>query len=300
MRKDKPKKNNKKTKIPNFNIVSLVIAILAIYSTYDIANRSGSFDKPEFEIRIGNMQLTKSKNLITFGSPISFSYEDKILPLSSFPLYIKNSGKKSLEKINITFRYDEIHKRQDYENLDFKSEGTMKKEYVSRVTTQMGNNYFESYNFEFLNPELGLNIIEPIIINYTNLEINDNFIDKNGKTFSTKISANYNLKFNININAKDTPNEDYFVEYSIVKCNSFDELTKLVQSRLTKERQEVRERDGFFSYLINLIFLNKDLEEVIIFPKYQESQIDNLKLYYEYNPNYKTLIYPQYSWKLLI
>lgn len=277
-------------------ILGLIVSIYAIKITQDIAYNSGVYDKPIIEARIGNMILNNSNHITIASSPIL----PNELSISTLSFYLKNIGQKNLDNFFVTFKYPEMSPRKIFENLNFYMEGILEESEYNRKFTKIGNNYFVSYKFNSVNPGSSIIIAEPILLKETKINDAVKVKDKNGTPFSISYKLDYGIVFDISLSAKNTPNEDYKISYSIINTTSEKDFNNKLEKQFYKTNVKIREKENFFTYIFKLLFFNKDIEEVVIYPNLEKIKHKQYITYFDEEPKVKTIKYKKYIWSLVL
>ncbi|MEZ4933843.1 MAG: hypothetical protein R2788_17190 [Saprospiraceae bacterium] len=94
----------------------LILSAIAIYATVttnwnrtELAMKSGSLDKGELELKLGNYALNKNKKSIIYVVNELDSPNDSNLLFLSFPFTVFNKGLKNLEDCILTYQYPNIN-----------------------------------------------------------------------------------------------------------------------------------------------------------------------------------------------
>jgi hypothetical protein len=277
-------------------ILSLIVASYSIKITQDIAYNSGAYNKPIIETRIGNMILNNS-NHITIASSPRLPNE---LSISTLSFYLTNIGQKNLDNFFVTFKYPEMSPRKIFENLDFYMEGIFDKSEYNRKFVKIGNDYFVSYKFNSINPGSSIKIAEPILIEETKINDTVKVKDKNGIPFSISYKLDYEIVFGISLSAKNTPSEDYKISYSIINTTSKEDFINKLYKQFYKTNLKIREEENYFTYIFKLLFFNKDIEEVVIYPNLEKIKYKQYVMNFDEKPNVKTVKYKKYIWSLVL
>jgi hypothetical protein len=86
-------------------IVSISIAVWAIKSNESIAEKSGVFDKGELKVSFGGYFFeSDSEYDVYYG----INFKDSTMHFAGLPIAVHNQGKKTLENINILFKYPHV------------------------------------------------------------------------------------------------------------------------------------------------------------------------------------------------
>jgi len=80
-------------------VITVFLTIWAITSQYDVALKSGSFDRPDPCLYFGDHKLShSSETRVIYG----FVFENESPITAILPLELRNEGKKSLKDVSIT------------------------------------------------------------------------------------------------------------------------------------------------------------------------------------------------------
>ena len=285
------------------DIILFTIAILSFISIFytvkvakDIATKSRAYNKPIIQARIGNMVLNKISNHITIASNPKLTNE---IAISTLTFYITNIGQENLENFFVSFKYHKMLGRKIFENLDFFMEGIIENSSYVRKFHKMGNNEYVTYKFNSINPGLAIKIEEPVRLHVTHIADTIHIKDKNGLPFSMDYTMDYEIIMDLSLSAKNTPNEDFTISYSIIDANSEKDFKSKLLAQFNSNRKKVREQESYFTYFYKLLFFNEYIEEVIIFPELEKITSGNVHIFFDEVPKIQTVKYEKYLWSLL-
>lgn len=247
-------------------IVGVVISPLLtgwkISSQYDIASKSGAFDKPNPCLYFGDQKLLPhSETRIIYG----YIFEDQSPIIASLPLQIVNEGKKTLRNVSLTIRYPKNPKMILSETeLSLKGAGILDGNDPKRTTSELAQFDFASWFLNDINPKIMFGIGESIRLIETK-PIVETFRDGN-QWFKT--SVEYSLPLQVTIAAEDIDAKDYILLLHSIKSANIDDLSKKYYDKVKDRSQRIRESISYFKLLMFyltqtqtndiLLYLSKD------------------------------------------
>jgi hypothetical protein len=186
-------------------LVSPLLTKWTISSRYDIALKSGLFDKPKAEVYFANKKLLPhSETRIVYGA----NFEDQVPIIASLPLQIVNEGNKTLRNSSITIRYPQNKMMLSEAELPLKGAGILDENIQKRTTSELPQFKFASWFIKDLNPKILFGIGESFRLNETT-QIRT-FLDyKTNQWMREEIE--YTLSLLVTVSAEDIEAQDYML-----------------------------------------------------------------------------------------
>jgi hypothetical protein len=242
------------------SVLSLVVAVGSLWVAYksiqvskQLAEASGSLDKPGIEVGLSGYPLTpNTDSVILIGAPVVSS--EKAPAIGFIPFTIKSTGKKTLESIYISFQYHEFFQRNLLELMNQKISGPFSPLDIKKSTTSEDDRFFASYTIQDLNPGVNLRIEEPIFLFDSEFNEEIQATTKDGILVNFPVKGTYATKFGFNVSARDSQILGYPLSVSIHKVKSIDDLMEGPLNKHISNRQlDLRNRLSLLSYLAALI-----------------------------------------------
>lgn len=256
-------------------VFSLMVAIWAIRSQQDIAQKSGAFDKPNPCLYLGNHKvLPDSKTRITYG----FLFNDSSIIITRLPLIIKNEGEKTLKNVIITIRYPLIANIVVPEDLiKLKIAGSIIEIQPNRKTSQLDPFEYASWNLHNINPNDTISIEEPFRLYLTKNIEGTTLSYKENKWF--RYSIDYSLILNVSISGENVKTQDYTLLLHSMKSSGMEDLMHKYGIKPNERNHRIRDSNSYFDYLM-LFFKQTEQEDLLIFPSLDAITINGEKNLY--------------------
>lgn len=268
-------------------LLSLFVAIVAVISTWEIAEQSGAFHRGLLEVNVGNYTMIPGveTNVVLGVNPIlSKELNEKIPILGTFFLIISNSGEKTLENVDVTFRYGLIFDRDKLEEMTAgKDFGSLAAIDMKRHFSRSHNQFYVSYLIPALKKDAQIGIYEPILLRETRkpMKVHVDDIIIHGR-----FDVSYKMLITVSVNNIGTI--DYPISLKMFPAESLDELTKVVVSRIIPQRaREIRRSMSFLGYLGLWAFGNTKESIALLFTKTEPMKLNEKAVGYFSNEKYE-------------
>lgn len=279
-------------------ILAIAVAIVLTYSANEssrkIAEDSGAFDKANLVALIGTIEVKPNKTTnIIYGYNFS-DVDDDAYVIGELPLVIGNNGEKSLDEVTATFQYHKSLLRNVFEDMTYVKEGGFEAKNSERFFSSMGNEDYASYRIQTLQPGKAAKILDPIIL--TENKITTDVELENGLKF--KVDTTFSIKMNISLSARDTSTVNANIEYQAVNVQTQEEFNQYIKTNIIDDKlNKIRESASFFEYLGFLLFHDKQEQMLYIYPKNDQSSIDESKFVMtKIGNDIGSIIYKTTSW----
>jgi hypothetical protein len=290
-------------------VIAIVAAIwigkISIDTSWRIAEVTGSLAKSDIEVGINGKPLLKDKkNFIIMGTPEVTHGKSPVF--ASIPFTFKSIGKKSIDTLTITFHYPQLLRPKIVEV--FSSEGKAFGDYTStelrRSFAVLNDQSFVSYRLPLLNPQTGVAIVEPFLIQGT--QIKDKMIlkFKDNKKGTINYELQFTFDFNVTIDSKDSEMSVIPLSVGMIKAKSFEEIiaSKFLSKVMENAQEDLRKKFTFLQYLFSLVLSQQSLNSKIfvIFSPVNLTTDGDFKFYFEKESSIiGDAEYPLLNWKLL-
>lgn len=264
-------------------IITIVMAIAANESNFEIAERSGAFEKPTIKAILGHHILKSNQpNRVIFGFD---SVNKKNISVVGFlPLGVQNKGKKTIKNLTVTFRYHEMLNRDVLESLmELKTSGIYRPEGVEHNFSSEGKIHYSSFHIPRLDPEVAASINDIFFLSQTSVQ---DAIEYNGKLIPFR--CEFAIKLNISITGEDLEIRDFPIEFEVVPAQSLNDLKLyLSKVRAPRDANELRQNTNFFEYLGLLLFKNTKKSVVLLYPNFTPVTAGDYTIYVPIENEYK-------------
>lgn len=279
---------------------SLAVACKSIQVSKQLAEASGSLDKPGIEVGLSGYPLIpNTESVIFFGAPVVSS--EKNPAIGFIPFTFKSVGKKTLESMYVSFQYHEIFQRNLLELMDQKVSGAFSSLNIKKSTASEDDRFFVSYSAQELNPGVNLRIEEPIFLADSGFNEEIQVSTRDGVLVTIPIEGSYAKKFGFNVSARDSQILGYPVTVSVHKANSIDDLIAVPLNKHISNRQlDVRNRFGFLSYLAALITSSASETVFLVYAPLSKVTSGDASIYTPTDqPKVAAVQYSLLNWELL-
>lgn len=278
-------------------ILATVIGLAALSQAHSIATDSGSFKKAEIKAVIGQAELLHDKNhRIFFGA--KKTEMDEGLVIAPFQIGLKNIGDKELTNLYVTFRYNDIFKRDVLENLEYNFSGSIVDGDVHRNFTSSGEMDYVTYHIKSLNPSFAMGLQEPFVLQETRV---DDIVEMEG--YNIPYTVTFMIGLQLSISSSTIALQDYHIDIGVVSSESMNDLlSKIKKEIIIDEMKNLRSESSFIHYLGILLFNNAEKEAVLIYPETEKMQVDEAIIYHANDKEikYKTIWYKVATWDRLL
>jgi hypothetical protein len=286
-------------------VVTILIAKISIDTSWKIAEVTGTLAKSDIEVGINGKPLLKDKkNFIIMGTPEVTHGKSPVF--ASIPFTFKSIGEKSIDTLTIAFHYTQLLRPKIVEVIS--SEGKAFGDYTStelrRSFALLNDQSFVSYRLPLLNPQKGVMIFEPFLIQET--QIKDKMVSnfKDNKKGTINYELEFTFDFNITVDSKDSEMSVVPLSVGMIKAKSFEEITesKFFSKVMENAQEDLRKKFTFLEYLFSLVLSQQSLKSkfFIVFSPVDLIKDGDLKFYFEKE---SAIIgdgeYPLLNWKLL-
>jgi hypothetical protein len=256
-------------------LVGVAVAIWAVYVSKNIAVQSGSLDKPVLDVFIGKNNISKSqKNELIIGLDVE-KFGNQVV-VGGIPVVIHNSGKKSLQDLNIKFSYHKDIGRQALSELMvYEATGGYYAKTADRHFSKMGSMQIASYHFQQLNPQAAVEVIDPLVIAETRYK--ERIKLNNGVSFTATVD--YGIIVEIGVSALDMVPITRKVNVSVINASSLPELQRKHNASIVKSIEELREESRFWEYFKSLIFESSQVNVSYVYPEFELVSINQTEVY---------------------
>jgi hypothetical protein len=281
-------------------VVALGISYQALRASWQIAELSGSLDKSEIEVGIGDLELPRSQAIYLISGTKELSNNSGLV-VGGIPIRIASTGKKSLEAVTLTFQYHPFFKRSLLERSDGRQNGDIGPIALQRSLLEDRDWSFMSYKIPMLNPGISASIVEPFFMEPTTVKdvVRTRFRD--GKSMNLAYEVRYSKQFAFNVGAKDTGIRSYSVSLTVAQAESMqDLLRKEANLHIESRRREIRKGLTTIEYLAGLITSSPKENAYVLFVNTEPIEGKDLKLYViKGEPQVGLLEYKILAWPLL-
>jgi hypothetical protein len=248
--------------------VGIFLGAFAYKSSWDIAEATGSLDKAELEISIGQPIDYSTTVKIILGAP-DLS-EKGVTTISKLPFQFESVGSKSIEDLSITFQYHKTLRRGQLEALPFAVAGAMDPNTAKRSFSQTSTDSYATYTIDRLNPGVSIGINEPIYLTPT--FDYDPSSSTDSSTITTPFGDGDILRVGLSVHGKDMHLQSVPIELIIVEVDDKNDLkNKGLKSLVLRTQERVRSSTSFIGYLGLLLFSeSKERVHVVYLPKEKE------------------------------
>lgn len=260
-------------------ILGLIAAALFAQWTrsgmYDIALRSGAFDKPEPSLYFGNYKLNPGSVIrIIYG----YKFEEERVPIIAImPLHIINNGGKTLEDAAILIRHQQFPFKQ-FNTIVQETDYQINGDGITRNTRSDGQFGTATWSIKAINPKMLLEIKEPLRIVDMKKPVVITFREGN-KWYHLSYES---LKLLITITAKDTQPQDYNISIQSMKSSNKDELEKKYKSKIADRSRKIRESLPYLKY-IKLYFSQSKIDDILIYLDKDNNFYQTIVSYYPFS-----------------
>lgn|GEM_PF-4196401 len=223
-------------------IVSISIAIWAIKSNESIAEKSGAFDKGELKISFGGYFLeSDSKYDVYYG----INFKDSTMHFTGLPIGVHNQGKKTLENINILFKYPHLANlavKDSYFELKSIFTDSIERKFLTVEP-------FDEvcYKLHNINPNFSILVDDPFYLRKeTTEEVVVPVVTKDNKKMNISASYAYAYKILIGVTGKDINSQKF--DFNLNYRNETDLnklLNKIIKEKITEARKSGKMNLGF-------------------------------------------------------
>jgi hypothetical protein len=281
-------------------LASMVLAYQSIQVSKELANATGSLDKPSIEVGIGGHLLeTGKENYILIGSPTIAT--TKVAAIGVIPFTFKSTGKKSIDSLSISFQYHDLFRRLLLENAGTLISGPFSDQ-VKKAISRRDKDIFVSYSISSLNPGISMQIEEPFFLEETQLQSSVPVTTKDGAKMSIEYDVTYSRYLGLSVSARDSQFLGYSLSVAIQRANTPAALaTGQLTRQIRRKQTDLRTKLGAFQYFIALLS-SSPMESAILVFSHQEKIADgNNEIYTPTGKNEVAYVrYPLLTWKMLV
>ena len=231
-----------------FGLMSLWLAQQSIEATVTVAERSGSFDRPNLELFLGDKILAHATESSLFvGTQIK---QDMHLGFLSFT--VVNNGEKSAWNVSVSIGFPEFSRRNLFDILNVEVRDTLFRTNIKRsdqiVVPPMS---YTVHEFDEVNPGGSIAIDQPWLLTETSIKdrVEVEFKDK------VKGAVDYKLDYGLEVEARiagdDLPVKSYKLVLYVFDASSEDAFNERVTTnafkQLSGQRASMPFPSSFFS-----------------------------------------------------
>ncbi|RDZ28760.1 hypothetical protein [Lysobacter silvisoli] len=282
-------------------VLSLALAYYAIRVSWKIAEVSGSLDKPGIVVGIGDYPLAAGKrNYVVLGAPLPSSDAPAV---GAIPFTFHSSGRKSLDSISISFQYHKLFNRALLEEVTLSSpSGAFGANDLRKSTSQSGDMFFVTYAMPSLNPGVGVEIGEPMLLGETRIQSEIPVTFKDGVKATVSLAAAYSKEFGLAVTSRDTEVLGYPVSVAMQSAASMDELARSPHliGHVERQQKELRAKLGALSYLMALLTTSPESDVYLIYDPLKRVTSGEVTVFSPAKDQQVTkAVFPLLSWRLL-
>lgn len=210
-------------------IMGIILTVLAMKYSEEIAARSGAFDRPGIKTFLGASSIPlAAENRLVIGYPEI----DSAIVVGALPLLIWNSGTKSLKDLRITFRYPKWALRSELTRLTFVTAGPPIIPPMDRTLGSDESYEYQVYRMHTLEPGATLTLHDPLFL----LDSRPRGV-KQDTTSNSQESPFPNIPWHavISISAEDYMTVDHLVRIERLPAANSAEFRNAVESLVVKE-----------------------------------------------------------------
>lgn len=206
-------------------IASISIAVWAIKSSENIAEKSGAFDKGELKVTLGGYWLENNSNYEVYYG-IDFK-DSTMIHLSSLPIGIHNQGKKTLESVNVLFKYPHEGRLAIQDNI-FELQSIFTDSIERKFLTVKP---FDEvcYKLNNINPNFSILVDDPFRLKEETIE---NMIipvtTKDNKKINVSTSFSYAYKILLGVTGKDIESQKFNISLHYRNETNLNKLLKRI------------------------------------------------------------------------
>lgn len=246
-------------------VLALGISYQAIRASWQIAELSGSLDKSEIEVGIGDFELPSSKVIHLICGTKKLSKPSGPV-VGGIPIRIASTGKKSLEAVTLTFQYHPFFMRSLLDKSDGRQAGDIGPIAIQRSLLEDQDRTFMSYKIPILNPGMSARIVEPLFMEATSVKDAVRTTFKDGKSMILPYEVRFSKQFAFNVGAKDTGIRSYSVSLSVAQADSMQHLLqKEANLHIESRRREIRKGLTTIDYLAALLTSSPKEDAYVLF-----------------------------------
>ncbi|ELA8094086.1 TPA: hypothetical protein NKA96_004651 [Vibrio parahaemolyticus] len=256
-------------------VLSLIVAVLAIFSSENIAEKSGAYDKAVLAGYLGkNRLLAGQTSHLVIG--VDFNKNSKGYVIGGVPIAVGNLGEKSLKNVDLMFKYHQMFNRNIFESMDYIVEGGYAVKYADRHFSKMGNQELASYRFPSMKPHVFASVVDPLMLEKTTIT---EFVEL-ADGYPIAVTVEFAMKIDVSISAEDILPINSQVTVSALDVATKEQLESKVFGLIDSDLKQIREDLGFVRYLSKLLFSHNSKQISYVFPDVIESSTPKVTWYH--------------------
>jgi hypothetical protein len=259
-------------------VVSVILAVLAIHASWDIAKLSGAFDRPDITLGLGGVPAQPGPVAVIYGAP--HVGEENSVVIGSLPFTFNNASLKTADNATLTVRYPKFLGRSALEAMQFSITGSVAAVDLQRSLTSDGTFDYSSYQAKTLNPGVNITINEPLYVRETQLQTKVPFITKDGVHGTVSVNMRYSIQWLATVSARDVTAANYELDVAATRASSMNNLVSFAEARaIPDEIENLRKKLTFQQYLGGLLFRSVSGSLFLVFQTNIEHDVGNGRLF---------------------
>ncbi|NEU10099.1 hypothetical protein GZH53_17375 [Flavihumibacter sp. R14] len=205
-------------------LLAIILSIWGIISSESIAERSGTFDKPELSLSLGGHKLsTEEISEVYIGTKIS----EQSIDFATLPIDLHNNGMKAAEKVDLIIKYPHLSRiavPDSIISLKVQSIDTVIRKFISAEP-------FDQVIFRFatINPMLSLNAKDLIALTQeSRLTTNVSVPTKDNKILNFPISIDYAYQVHLAVSSVNFATSVHKLNLHVLNCTDINSLVKKI------------------------------------------------------------------------
>jgi len=232
-------------------LAGLAVAYLSWSGSYDIARRSGAFERGDARLFYAKMELKPGEVTET---AYLMDFKKASLSICNLSLAVGNAGDRTLKGNYLTLRVpNNLVIPTELLNLEIFSRRAVLQQII-RNTSRAGNLAYVVYELPNIDPGRGISIEEPLLCNKTKVQDQIEVQTKDSARMRVSYSVDYSYQVLVSISGEDQRTKNYEINIAGVQRQSSDTPVAISLIQFENNRAYQRRRDySFFSYLKGLM-----------------------------------------------